>query len=649
MYGSGNRRSIEFSHGGHSANGFDWWFGGNLFAEDGWRESSPSDVRQLFGKLGWSSTTSSLALSVAYADNDLTGNGLQDTRLLAADYASVYTIPDQTKNRSTLLNLSGQRTPSRTLTLSGTAYYRDIRATTLNADINDDSLDESVYQPSAADIRALTAAGYTGFPITGSNASNTRFPSWRCIAQALQKDEPDEKCNGLLTNTQTTQQNYGASGQATWSRSSGRYHHQITTGAALDGSRVDFQQRSQFGYLNPDRTVTAVDAYADGSTNADGEPVDTRVNLHGTPWTWSLYATDTLGIGDAWHATFSARYNRTTIDNADRLTPGGGPGSLDGQYVYGRLNPAVGVTYSPSPMLNLYAGYGEGSRAPTSIELGCADPTNACRLPNALAGDPPLAQVVTRTFEAGIRSGRESGVSWHASVFRADNHDDILFVASEQTGFGYFKDFGQTRREGIEVGVRDRVGRATFGGGYTYLNATYQSSETFDGSANSTNDSALAGAKGLDGTIQVAPGDRIPLIPAHMLKAYADVRVTQRLSIDLDLVAVGSSYARGNENNLSQPDGVYYIGPGTSPAYGIVNAGARFALAKHVAVLAYVDNIFDHHYDTAAQLGSTGFTASGAFVARPLPAVNGEFPVQSATFFAPGAPTRARIGTNIRF
>jgi len=134
-----------------------------------------------------------------------------------------------------------------------------------------------------------------------------------------------------------------------------------------------------------------------------------------------------------------------------------------------------------------------------------------------------------------------------------------------------------------------------------------------------------------------------------MLKAYADVQATSRLSIDLDLVAAGSSYARGNENNLSQPDGVYYIGPGTSPAYGVVNAGARFALAKHVAVLAYVDNIFDHHYYTAAQLGSTGFTASGAFIARPLPAVNGEFPVQSATFFAPGAPTRARIGTTIRF
>ena len=73
------------------------------------------------------------------------------------------------------------------------------------------------------------------------------------------------------------------------------------------------------------------------------------------------------------------------------------------------------------------------------------------------------------------------------------------------------------------------------------------------------------------------------------------------------------------------------------------------ALAKHVDVIAYVDNIFNTRYYTAAQLGSTGFTASGAFVARPLPAISGEFPVQSATFYAPGAPTRARVGTTLRF
>ena len=73
----------------------------------------------------------------------------------------------------------------------------------------------------------------------------------------------------------------------------------------------------------------------------------------------------------------SGRYNRTTIDNRDRITAGGGTGSLTGNNSFGRFNPAVGVTFNPTPRLNAYFSYSEGSRAPTSIELGCADPDSA--------------------------------------------------------------------------------------------------------------------------------------------------------------------------------------------------------------------------------------------------------------------------------
>lgn len=36
-----------------------------------------------------------------------------------------------------------------------------------------------------------------------------------------------------------------------------------------------------------------------------------------------------------------------------------------------------------------------------------------------------------------------------------------------QTGFGYFKNFGSTRRQGVELGANGRVGGVTIGGGYT--------------------------------------------------------------------------------------------------------------------------------------------------------------------------------------
>jgi hypothetical protein len=63
---------------------------------------------------------------------------------------------------------------------------------------------------------ALAAAGYSGYPASGANASNTPFPFWRCIAQALLNDEPAEKCNGSINRIATSQQNYGLSGQLTW-------------------------------------------------------------------------------------------------------------------------------------------------------------------------------------------------------------------------------------------------------------------------------------------------------------------------------------------------------------------------------------------------------------------------------------------------
>jgi outer membrane receptor protein involved in Fe transport len=445
------------------------------------------------------------------------------------------------------------------------------------------------------------------------------------------------------------QHNYGASGQVTL-RDWLTPRNVLTVGAGYDGSRSTFHQSTQLGYLTPDRGVATLNAFADGVTggDVDGEPYDNRVGLDGRVNTGSVFAADVVPIGTQWSVTLSARYNRTAIGNTDQITPAAGVGSLTGDHTYGRLNPAAGVTFSPSRRVNVYTGYSEGSRAPTSIELGCADPDTPCKLPNALAGDPPLDQVVTRTVEAGVR-GDHGALTWNAGVFHASDKDDILFVASTQTGFGYFKNFGNTRRQGVELGLTARAGRLSGGAGYTWLEATFQSPETLGGTGNSTNDSAVSGGKGLDGTITVQPGDRIPLIPKHLLKAFVDLGVTSKVSVDVDLIAAAGVYARGNENNLSQPDGAIYLGPGTTPPYGIVNLGAHYQVTRWIQLLAQINNLFDHHYYTGSQLGPTGFTGAGSYIARQFPAIAGAFPVQQAAFYAPGAPTTYWIGTRVKF
>jgi outer membrane receptor protein involved in Fe transport len=326
--------------------------------------------------------------------------------------------------------------------------------------------------------------------------------------------------------------------------------------------------------------------------------------------------------------------------------PEGGPGSLNGEHVFDRFNPAVGVTFRPWNRLNAYASYTEGNRAPTSIELGCADPNTPCKLPNALAGDPPLKQVVTRTLEAGLRGGIEGRLNWNVGWFRADNRQDILFVASDQTGFGYFKNFGRTLRQGMKFDVDGQLWRVSLGGAYNFLDATFQSPELVDGSSNSAND---AEARGLEGLIEIAPGARIPLIPRHIFKAYADLQATAKFTMNLGLVAMSGAYARGNENNLHQPDGLYYLGSGRSPGYAVVNLGARYQITSRLQFFVQVNNLFNRQYFTAAQLGPTGFTGTGTFIARPFAAADGEFPLRHATFYAPGAPRGAWGGVRINF
>ena len=299
----------------------------------------------------------------------------------------------------------------------------------------------------------MTAAGYTGFPTTG-NAATEPFPFWRCIAQGLEKSEPIENCTGIITNTFNKQHNYGLSGQASWLVS----HNHVTAGAAWDRSSMIFQQGSQFGYLNPDRlTITPINAFADGSTHSGRRSGryarrSARAHQHVQP-VCDRYA---YRWASRWHSRF-----RAAITGRPSTTPTVCRRATDGLARLAQRPICLRAVQSgrrahlqsASRFASVYFSYSEASRAPTAIELGCADPNEPCNLPNALVSDPPLKQVVTRTFEAGVRGTMENNLRWSAGWFRGENYNDLLFVASEQTGFGYFTNFGQTRRQGVEASI----------------------------------------------------------------------------------------------------------------------------------------------------------------------------------------------------
>jgi outer membrane receptor for Fe3+-dicitrate len=263
-----------------------------------------------------------------------------------------------------------------------------------------------------------------------------------------------------------------------------------------------------------------------------------------------------------------------------------------------------------------------------------------------LAGDPPLRQVIARTVEMRFDAGNAWG-HVHAALFRTDSSDDILFVANDASGYGYFRNFGKTRRQGLELSAKARAGRFTLSASYTLLDATYRSGETVNGSGNSSSD---APAPGFEGAIEIRPGNRIPLLPRHTAKAALGWEAAPWLSLDLDMVAVSGVYARGNENNAHQPDGTYY----SAPARPIPMQCSTWA-AKCVQAPA---SRCSHWCATCSTrlchgraTGGHGIRRAGpgGLAALAGPVIDGERPLLNSTFFAPGAPRSIQVGARLRF
>ena len=245
-----------------------------------------------------------------------------------------------------------------------------------------------------------------------------------------------------------------------------------------------------------------------------------------------------------------------------------------------------------------------------------------------------------------MRGQVATAATWRAGVFRAVNRDDLLFVSSDASGQGYFRNFGRTRRQGVELGAAGKAGPWSADLAWTLLDARYMSSEQVNGNGNSSNDAG----PGLPGAISIAAGDRLPLVPRQTFKAGLELALAMRTTLSLDLVATSGAPARGNENGGHLPDGVFYLGPGRYAGHAVLNFGVAAQPTAALTVFARVANLLDRRYATAAQLGPTGFDASGRFVAQPLPAdAEGRLPQRGSTFYAPGAARLFSLGLRYAF
>lgn len=575
MHGSFGRTIAKAESGGQLAQHFSYFGSARFLTEDGWREHSPSDARHLFADFGWRDARSSANLNLTRVEADLIGNGPAPVQLLQIDRDAIYTYPDRTENSLTFLTLSASRHLTDDWELHGVAYTRRSNIDSLNGD--ESALDACEMQPAfTCNPEGELAHDTQGQPIAFSPAVD----------------------GALLNRGSTRQQTNGLSLQLGSTGSIGGRDNRFIVGGSLDRSHVRFDSSSEAGRF--DGTRRAI-----GSGIVLGESLvdlDTRVANRG------VFVTDTFAITPEVDLIVAGRYNDTRIELRDGVGT-----ALNGDHRFTHFNPAAGLTYRPVPGLSLYASYSESNRAPSPVELTCADRNDPCALPNAFLTDPPLEQVIATTYEVGAR-GNWRSTRWHAGLFRTTNQNDILFVsAGALTNHGFFDNAGTTRRQGLELNLSGALfgERVSWSASYTQLQAEFRDYLRVMSPHNPA---------AQNGEIEVLPGARIPGIPERVLKANAHVRVTDALAVDLDVAYQSDQYLRGDEANVATP----------LAGYTVLNASLEWQLSHGFAVFAQLENLLDARYETFGLFG----TAQG---------VLGES-FDDPRFVSPGAPRSAWVG-----
>jgi outer membrane receptor protein involved in Fe transport len=581
--GSFGRRSFRAETGGEAGN-FDYFLTGTYFDENGWRDMSPSKVYQAFGKVGWQNDKTDLDLSYTYADTSLYGNGAAPLSMLDYRREVSYT-PDFTQNLLNFVNLTGTQFLTSHLLLSANVYYRRLITGSLNGNVNDSYL----------------SGDYSGPPIDCAAQPTSRAGLAFCAA-------------GQNATSRLNQRTAGVGVQLTDSQDLFGWKNQAILGADYDDSRDTFAQALQYGPLAPDRSLI----YEPSPLNNE-----TVISLSGSNKISGVYLTDTLSPSKLLHLTASVRYNRNTetlngysvdTDVSDVGSGFDAASPLTGDHTFSRINPAFGFTVTPTDALTFYADYNEASRAPTVIELGCANPAAPCGLPNDFASDPDLEQVVARTVEVGLRGNlADQRLVWSADVFHTVNRNDIQFVATA-TNQGYFKNVGNTRRQGLDLSLGGNKGGLKWHLAYSFVDATFQSTFDVNASSNSTADA--------DGNILVRPGDRIPLISRHTGRLVLEYELNEKWDVGGNVVVASGSFLHGNENNANRAgstngQGAFIEGTGWLPGYAVVNLQSTYHITKRAEVFARLVNLFDREYATAGFLTTNAFNPNGSFRADP--------------------------------
>jgi iron complex outermembrane receptor protein len=600
--GSFGQRSEEFQYGQQVGN---WaaYIGGRWFNEDGWRQFSQNNLRQIYADIGARTDKASLDISFTGADNMLYGAGTTPELTLAVSRDLDFTTPQNNGNQLDFLTLNGTYHVTDDWSFQGNAYVRQFHQTVVNGNTTN--------YIACTDGSGLLCQpdGMTHLVSnTGGSIPDLSNGGVIPIGELDSEDIHATTIGGALQTTYTG---------ALW-----EHENHLVLGGSVDHSYVGFASSAEIGVINGSLQVLPSGFFVGTPENSGFQA--TPVSLTAIDNYYGLFITDTFNVTPALAVTASGRYNLATIDLSDRLGS-----NLTGNNRYSRFNPAIGATYKFSDQLTAYAGYSEGNRVPTPSEIECSNPLQPCLLPSSLSSDPPnLKQVVSHTYEAGLRGNfafpavLPGRFTWNAGLFRTDLDDDIYGVATTISS-GFFENIGSTRRQGVETGIAYKDDTWSAFINYSLVEATFQSPLTLSSPSNPAAD--------VNGNIQVMPGDRLPGIPLNQLKVGVDWHPIDKATIGAVLTYFSDQYLRGDESNQNAP----------LPGYAVLNLHGSYKVTVNIELFANISNLTGAKYATFGAYGDpTGVGAPGV----PASGIGVD-----NRFLAPGAPLAVYGGVRVTF
>src|SRR5271168_423683 len=449
-YGGSYGRASGILEFGQQHGDFAIYAAGDATHDNGFRQTSTSDLYRLYTDLGWRSGGGELHLGITAAHDTLGNPGATPEQALVANISSIFTAPNVVDNTYLGFNLNGSYKLSEATALQGLAYFQ-----TLNQVI-----------PNGTTVEVASCGNGTNL-LCNDDGTVVTTSNGQPVTDFLNGGP----YSGLSVQ-QLNSRAYGVAAQVTDAAAVGSLANYLVGGLSFDGSDSVFAGVAEIGGFNPYTREFVGPGVVQDQPSEGVNPVrvksDTRF--------YAVFASDVLTVAPHLDLTLAGRFNDAQVDLEDEL---GGP--VNGDHTYNRFNPSAGLTYRPSRWLELYGDYAQTNRAPTPQELSCASAATPCSLLNFFVGDPNLNQVVAHTYEIGARSpvdDRPAGhLGWNVDAYHTQNSNDIIFETTVYNpNLAFYTNAGRTLRRGVEANVRYDSARAHVKLGYAYTDATFQTS-----------------------------------------------------------------------------------------------------------------------------------------------------------------------------